>query len=95
MLLYLLLYMWNKKKSKIKTKITDDFMSSADRCEELRVDLKNQTITSSDGNVVAFEVEEFRRHCLLNGLDDIALTLQKAGDIDTYEKKIASTRPWV
>jgi len=70
-------------------------MSSADRCEELRVDLKNQTITSSAGNVVAFEVEEFRRHCLLNGLDDIALTLQKADDIDTYEKKIASTRPWV
>ena len=70
-------------------------MSSADRCEELNVDLEQQTITSAAGKVVAFEVEEFRRHCLLNGLDDIALTLQKADDIDAYEQKIAALRPWV
>jgi 3-isopropylmalate/(R)-2-methylmalate dehydratase small subunit len=70
-------------------------MSSADRCAELNVDLEQQTITSAAGKVVAFEVEEFRRHCLLNGLDDIALTLQKADDIDAYEQKIAALRPWV
>ena len=70
-------------------------MSSADRCEELNVDLEQQTITSAAGKLVAFEVEEFRRHCLLNGLDDIALTLQKADDIDAYEQKIAALRPWV
>ncbi len=59
------------------------------------VDLESQTVTSSDGEVFAFEVDAFKKHCLINGLDDIGLTMEKAGAIDTYEKQTAQARPWV
>ena len=59
------------------------------------VDLAAQTITLSDGQVIAFDVEPFRKHCLLNGLDDIALTLEKAAAIDAFETAAAQSRPWV
>ena len=52
---------------------------------ELTVDLETQTITRPNGATVSFEIDEFRRECLLNGLDDIGLTLQKAEKIDSYE----------
>jgi 3-isopropylmalate/(R)-2-methylmalate dehydratase small subunit len=52
----------------------------------LRVDLERKTITSADGIQYSFEVEDFRRHCLLNGLDDIGLTLQHADKITRYEQ---------
>jgi 3-isopropylmalate/(R)-2-methylmalate dehydratase small subunit len=51
----------------------------------LRIDLERKTITSTDGITFGFDVEEFRRHCLLNGLDDIGLTLQHADKITRYE----------
>jgi len=52
-------------------------------------------VTSSDGEVFHFEVDPFRKHCLLNGLDDIALTLEKAPAIQAFENKMATERPWV
>lgn len=61
----------------------------------MTVDLENQHIETSDGDVVAFDIDPFRKHCLLNGLDDIGLTLEKAASIDTYEAELSQTRPWV
>ncbi|MFN3281771.1 MAG: 3-isopropylmalate dehydratase small subunit, partial [Tabrizicola sp.] len=60
----------------------------------ITVDLESQTVTASDGTVFHFEVDPFKKHCLLNGLDDIGLTLEKAAAIDSYEKKAATLRPW-
>ena len=59
----------------------------------LTVDLEAQEIRGPDGGVVHFEVDAHRKHCLLNGLDDIGLTMEKAPAIDAYEKKLAE-RPW-
>ncbi len=59
------------------------------------VDLEAQTITRPNGETVAFEVEPFRKHCLLNGLDDIGLSLQKAASIDSFEAAAANARPWM
>ncbi|NBZ87381.1 3-isopropylmalate dehydratase small subunit [Stagnihabitans tardus] len=58
------------------------------------VDLEAQTVTTSDGKVFSFNVDSHRKHCLLNGLDDIGLTLEKAASIDAYEAKAAQTFPW-
>ncbi|WP_138422388.1 3-isopropylmalate dehydratase small subunit [Maritimibacter alexandrii] len=59
------------------------------------VDLEAQTVTTSDGEVFPFEVDPFRKHCLLNGLDDIGLTMEKKPAIDAFEAKAAQERPWV
>mmetsp|Transcript_8893 Transcript_8893/g.10167 ORF Transcript_8893/g.10167 Transcript_8893/m.10167 type:complete len:725 (-) Transcript_8893:77-2251(-) len=70
--------------------------SSDDESERnLSVDLEKQVITRSNGDSIPFDVEEFRRYCLLNGLDDIGLTLQKADKIAEYEQKMAEERPWI
>ena len=61
----------------------------------LTVDLESQDITTSDGNKINFKIDKFLKHCLLNGLDDIALTLEKNSEIGSYENKIKSQRPWV
>ena len=58
------------------------------------VDLEAQTVTTSDGQVFPFTVDSHRKHCLLNGLDDIGLTLEKASAIDSFEKKHAALHPW-
>ena len=62
---------------------------------EITVDLPAQTVTGPDGKVDAFEIDAFRKHCLVNGLDDIGLTLQKEAAIKAYEGKAAASRPWV
>lgn len=74
----------------------DHLMDDAKKGENARitVDLESQTVTASDGKTFAFEVDAFKKHCLLNGLDDIGLTLEKASAIDSYEAKTATTRPW-
>jgi len=59
------------------------------------VDLESQTITGPDGGSITFDVDPFRKHCLLNGLDDIGLTMEKAASIDTFEAQAAQARPWV
>jgi 3-isopropylmalate/(R)-2-methylmalate dehydratase small subunit len=58
------------------------------------VDLQAQTVTTSDGQIFSFEVDSHRKHCLINGLDDIGLTLEKVASIDIYEKKLGTLRPW-
>jgi 3-isopropylmalate/(R)-2-methylmalate dehydratase small subunit len=60
----------------------------------ISVDLAEQTVTASDGTVFAFEIDAFKKHCLLNGLDDIGLTMEKGAAIDAYEAKSATLRPW-
>jgi 3-isopropylmalate/(R)-2-methylmalate dehydratase small subunit len=60
----------------------------------ITVDLESQTVTASDGKTFAFEVDAFKKHCLMNGLDDIGLTLEKASAIDSFEAKNATLRPW-
>jgi 3-isopropylmalate/(R)-2-methylmalate dehydratase small subunit len=61
----------------------------------IAVDLEAQTVTSADGEVFRFEVDAFKKHCLMNGLDDIGLTMEKAPSIDAFEAKAAMERPWV
>jgi 3-isopropylmalate/(R)-2-methylmalate dehydratase small subunit len=61
----------------------------------LFVDLVQQTLTTPDGAVYSFEVDEFRKHCLLNGLDDIGLTLQHQSDISAFETKHRASQPWL
>jgi 3-isopropylmalate/(R)-2-methylmalate dehydratase small subunit len=61
----------------------------------LSIDLASQTIARPDGGIVPFDLDPFRKHCLLNGLDDIALTQQKAAAIDGYERRRRAARPWL
>ena len=61
----------------------------------LNVDLESQTITGPDGGEVSFEVDAFKKHCLLNGLDDIGLTMQKSEAIAAFEAQNATSMPWV
>ncbi|MCB8837712.1 3-isopropylmalate dehydratase small subunit [Aurantimonas sp. VKM B-3413] len=60
----------------------------------LTIDLAAQTITGPDGGSIHFDIDPFRKHCLLNGLDDIGLTMEKADAIGDYEQKLAESRPW-
>lgn len=62
---------------------------------ELTVDLASQTVTTPDGKQYHFEIDAFRKHCLLNGLDDIGLTLQDADAIRAFEVKHKQTQPWL
>ncbi|MBQ4826083.1 MULTISPECIES: 3-isopropylmalate dehydratase small subunit [unclassified Leisingera] len=75
----------------------DLLMADAEKGANARmtVDLEAQEITTSDGEVISFEVDAFKKHCLLNGLDDIGLTMEKADAIKTFEDKTAQARPWV
>ena len=74
----------------------DLLMKDAEKGANARVEinLEDQTITSSDGDVIQFDIDPFRKHCLLNGLDDIGLTLEKATSIDSFEAKAGAARPW-
>ena len=62
---------------------------------ELTVDLTNQTIQRPNGPTVSFDIDPFRKKCLLEGLDDIGLTLEKADDIDQYEARRDQEQPWL
>ncbi len=75
----------------------DLLMKDAEKGANARmtVDLEAQEITTSDGDVVKFDVDAFKKQCLLEGLDDIGLTLKKADSIASYETMSASARPWV
>ena len=61
----------------------------------MEIDLERQALTSEDGNVYRFEINEFKKHCLIEGLDDIGLTLQHESDISTYEARRAKEAPWL
>ncbi|WP_084861716.1 3-isopropylmalate dehydratase small subunit [Salibaculum halophilum] len=75
----------------------DKLMEDAERGSNatVTVDLESQTISGPDGGEITFEVDPWRKHCLLNGLDDIGLTLEKAPAIDAFEEKMRAERPWV
>jgi 3-isopropylmalate/(R)-2-methylmalate dehydratase small subunit len=75
----------------------DKLMEDAERGSNatVTVDLESQTISGPDGGEITFEVDPWRKHCLLNGLDDIGLTLEKAAAIDAFEEKMRAERPWV
>ncbi|MEL6290280.1 MAG: 3-isopropylmalate dehydratase small subunit [Pseudomonadota bacterium] len=74
----------------------DKLMDDASRGENARVtvDLEAQEIRGPDGGVIKFDIDPFRKHCLLNGLDDIGLTMEKADKIDDYEAQAQAARPW-
>lgn len=74
-------------------KLMDDARRGANAT--LTVDLPNQEIRGPDGGVVKFELDPFRKHCLLEGLDDIGLTLVEAPAIDKYESKAKAAQPWL
>ena len=59
------------------------------------VDLENQQIDTSDGEVISFDVDQHRKHCLINGLDDIGLSMEKIASVDAFEAQMAQSAPWV
>ncbi len=73
-------------------KLMDDAERGANAT--LTVDLEAQEVRGPDGGVVTFDIDPFRKHCLLNGLDDIGLTMEKADRIDAFEEKTSLARPW-
>ena len=75
----------------------DVLMKEAEKCANARkdIDLQAQTVTTSDGEVFHFEVDAFKKHCLMEGLDDIGLTLAKAAATDKFEAQASTQRPWV
>ena len=81
----------------LDTQVVDALFKSVAAAEgyQLTVDLEAQTITTPEGESISFDVEEFRKHCLLNGLDDIGLTLQHVDDIRAYEARRGAEAPWL
>ena len=74
----------------------DKLMDDAERGSNaiITVDLERQEIAGPDGGRIRFDIDPFRKHCLLNGLDDIGLTEQKNAEISAYEEKVRLARPW-
>lgn len=73
-------------------KLMDDASRGANAT--ITVDLEAQEIRGPDGGVIRFEIDPFRKYCLLNGLDNIGLTLEKSAKIDEFEKQVSQSRPW-
>lgn len=75
----------------------DQLMSDAENGSNsiLDVDLESQQIGRPNGEKISFEVDDFRKHCLLNGLDEIGLTMEKQSKIDTFEKQHQYDQPWI
>jgi len=75
----------------------DVLMKDAEKGSNARmtIDLEAQTVTTSDSEVFTFEVDPFKKRCLLEGLDDIGLTMEKASAIDSFEAQASAARPWV
>ncbi len=82
---------------KLPAEERDKLMEDAQRGENARitVDLENQVVTRPDGEEIAFEMDPFRKHCLLNGLDDIGMTMERAESIDSFESTDRIARPWL
>ncbi|MDA9910272.1 3-isopropylmalate dehydratase small subunit [Amylibacter sp.] len=82
---------------KLSKAAIDILMDDASKGENARisVDLEEQTVSATDGTIFKFEVDAFKKHCLLNGLDDIGLTYQKIEAVDQFEKKQAKITPWL
>lgn len=82
---------------KVSKEDLDKLMDDASRGANatLSIDLEKQEIRGPDGGCVKFDIDPFRKHCLLNGLDDIGLTMQKKADIDSFESKQKQSQPWL
>src|ERR1700744_886188 len=82
---------------KLDQKLVDVLMEDAKNGANavFTIDLEKQLISRPDGQTVSFELDGFRKHCLLNGLDDIGLTLEKAPAIASYEDKQRLSQPWL
>jgi 3-isopropylmalate/(R)-2-methylmalate dehydratase small subunit len=74
-------------------KLMDDAERGANAT--VTIDLAAQEIRGPDGGMIHFDVDPFRKHCLMNGLDDIGLTMEKQSDIDNFERSQAERRPWL
>jgi len=73
----------------------DLLMKEAEEKKEISVNLEKQIIVYENDNTIDFEIDEFRKKCLIEGLDDIGLTLQKKNKIDIHEEKIHNVQPWI
>jgi len=80
---------------KLDQQKVDILMNEAENKNDVSVDLENQKITYQNDKTIEFEIDAFRKKCLLEGLDDIGLTLQKNEKIDVHEEKIHSIQPWI
>ena len=80
---------------KLDQQNVDILMNEAENKNDVSVDLENQKITYQNDKTIEFEIDAFRKKCLLEGLDDIGLTLQKNKKIDVHEEKIHSIQPWI
>ena len=80
---------------KLDQQKVDILMKEAENKNDVSVDLENQKITYQNDKTIEFEIDAFRKKCLLEGLDDIGLTLQKNKKIDVHEEKIQSIQPWI
>ena len=80
---------------KLDQQKVDILMNEAENKNDVSVDLENQRITYQNDKTIEFEIDSFRKKCLLEGLDDIGLTLQKNKKIDVHEEKIHSIQPWI
>nr|WP_321461477.1 3-isopropylmalate dehydratase small subunit [uncultured Cohaesibacter sp.] len=74
-------------------KLMDDASRGANAT--LTIDLENQVIKGPDGGEISFELDPFKKKCLLEGLDDIGLTMEKIANVDKFETEMAKERPWV
>ncbi|MDD9900931.1 MAG: 3-isopropylmalate dehydratase small subunit [Alphaproteobacteria bacterium] len=73
----------------------DALMDKAKEGREIAVDLSDQTVRAGNDVVFSFEIDPFRQHCLLNGLDDIGITMAQAAEIDGFEAQQSSLQPWL
>ena len=80
---------------RLDQKTVDVLMDQANQKKQLTINLKDQLIVLEDGNTIEFQIDPFRKKCLLEGLDDIGLTLQKKEKIDQYEASLKNTHPWI
>ena len=82
---------------KLSKEAIEVLMDDASKGENARIsiDLEEQTVSATDGTIFKFEVDAFKKHCLLNGLDDIGLTYQKIESVDQFEKKQAKITTWL
>jgi 3-isopropylmalate/(R)-2-methylmalate dehydratase small subunit len=82
---------------KLPQEDVDKLMEDAERGDNatVSIDLESQKITGPDGGEIFFEIDAFRKHCLLNGLDEIGLTMEKEAKIDAYEEKMNASQPWL
>ena len=82
---------------KVSADDRDALMADASDTEnpELSIDLETQVIRRPNGGEISFEIDPFRKQCLLEGLDDIGLTMEKGGSIDSFEAARGAEKPWL